>query len=250
MAGYWKNPKATADTVIDGWLHTGDMGYICPEDPDFLYVVGRFKSLLISSDGEKYSPEGFEDNLTETSKFVNACVLHNNQNPYCVALIVPDKAALKEAVEAKGLDAASVEGRKAMLDILQAEVDTYKAEVKAAQARQKAAQRSVDYYKYLVREVLRRTGKEAVKGTFYGFKQSTSTTNAVNLEALKEKFLDAVNEVAHNEGLPSWADVDITAGVKNLQAYIQANDGEDADYLLTNTADTVTFSKPRKAKED
>ena len=126
MAGYWKNPKATADTIIDGWLHTGDMGYICPEDPEFLYVVGRFKSLLISSDGEKYSPEGFEDNLTETSKFVNACVLHNNQNPYCVALIVPDKAALKEAVEAKGLDAASEEGRKAMLDILQKEVDTYK----------------------------------------------------------------------------------------------------------------------------
>ena len=126
MAGYWKNPKATADTVIDGWLHTGDMGYICPEDPEFLYVVGRFKSLLISSDGEKYSPEGFEDNLTETSKYVNACVLHNNQNPYCVALIVPDKAAMKEAVEAKGLDAASVEGRKAMLDIIQAEVDTYK----------------------------------------------------------------------------------------------------------------------------
>ena len=126
MAGYWKNPKATADTIIDGWLHTGDMGYICPEDPEFLYVVGRFKSLLISSDGEKYSPEGFEDNLTETSKFVSACVLHNNQNPYCVALIVPDKAALKEAVEAKGLDAASEEGRKAMLDILQAEVDSYK----------------------------------------------------------------------------------------------------------------------------
>ena len=126
MAGYWKNPKATADTIIDGWLHTGDMGYICPEDPEYLYVVGRFKSLLISSDGEKYSPEGFEDNLTETSKFVNACVLHNNQNPYCVALIVPDKAALKEAVEAKGLDAASEEGRKAMLDIIQKEVDTYK----------------------------------------------------------------------------------------------------------------------------
>ena len=126
MAGYWKNPKATADTIIDGWLHTGDMGYICPEDPEFLYVVGRFKSLLISSDGEKYSPEGFEDNLTETSKFVNACVLHNNQKPFCVALIVPDKAALKEAVEAKGLDAASEEGRKAMLDIIQQEVDSYK----------------------------------------------------------------------------------------------------------------------------
>lgn len=152
---------------------------------------------------------------------------------------------LKHVLTTEGVDEL---GRR--LAAKQAEVDTYKAEVKAAQARQKAAQRSVDYYKYLVGEVLRRTEKEAVNGTFYGFKQSTSTTNAVNLDALKEKFLDAVNEVAHNEGLPSWADVDITAGVKNLQAFIQANDGEDADYLLTNTTDTVAFSKPRKAKED
>ena len=126
MAGYWKNSKATADTIIDGWLHTGDMGYICPEDPDFLYVVGRFKSLLISSDGEKYSPEGFEDNFTETSKWVNACVLHNNQNPYCVALVVPDKAALAEACQKHGLDPASQEGKDYMLDLIQADVDTYK----------------------------------------------------------------------------------------------------------------------------
>ena len=126
MAGYWKNPKATADTVIDGWLHTGDMGYICPEDPDFLYVVGRFKSLLISSDGEKYSPEGFEDNFTETSKWVNACVLHNNQKPYCVALVVPEMNALGDACQKRGLDAASEEGKKYMLDLIQADVDTYK----------------------------------------------------------------------------------------------------------------------------
>ena len=58
MAGYWKNPKSTAETVVDGWLHTGDMGYM--RDKDFLYVVGRFKSLLISADGEKYSPESIE----------------------------------------------------------------------------------------------------------------------------------------------------------------------------------------------
>ena len=126
MAGYWKNPKATADTIVDGWLHTGDMGYICPEDPDFLYVVGRFKSLLISSDGEKYSPEGFEDNYTETSKWVNACILHNNQKPYCVALVVPDKNALAEECKKHGLDPASEAGRKYMLDLIQADADTYK----------------------------------------------------------------------------------------------------------------------------
>ena len=58
MAGYWKNPDSTADTVRNGWLYTGDMGYMSKDD--FLYVLGRFKSLLISSDGEKYSPEGME----------------------------------------------------------------------------------------------------------------------------------------------------------------------------------------------
>jgi len=126
MAGYWKNPKATADTIIDGWLHTGDMGYICPDDPDFLYVVGRFKSLLISSDGEKYSPEGFEDNLTETSKWVANCVLHNNQNPFCVALVVPDKNALAEAAKKKGLDPSTDGAKRYMLDLIQADVDAYR----------------------------------------------------------------------------------------------------------------------------
>ena len=126
MAGYWKNPKATADTVVDGWLHTGDMGYICPEDPEFLYVVGRFKSLLISSDGEKYSPEGFEDNVTETSKWINACILHNDQKPFCVALVVPDKIALAEACKAKGLDPASDQGKKYMLGLIQADVNSYR----------------------------------------------------------------------------------------------------------------------------
>jgi len=126
MAGYWKNPKATADTIIDNWLHTGDMGYICPDDPEYLYVVGRFKSLLISSDGEKYSPEGFEDSITETSKWINACVLHNDQKPFCVALMVPDKTALTEAAKARGLDPESEAGKRYMLDLIQADVDSYK----------------------------------------------------------------------------------------------------------------------------
>ncbi len=126
MAGYWKNPKATADTIVDGWLHTGDMGYICPWDPDFLYVVGRFKSLLISSDGEKYSPEGFEDSLPEVSKFVSQVVLHNNQDPYTIVMIVPEKDALAEFVKGQGLDPASREGKEAMLKQIQAEIDSYR----------------------------------------------------------------------------------------------------------------------------
>ena len=126
MAGYWKNPEATAKTIVDGWLHTGDRGYICPEDPRFLYVTGRFKSLLISSDGEKYSPEGYEDSLTDGSKYIDGAVLYNNQSPWTVVLVVPNKALLADAVKAKGMDPASEDGLKAQLQIIQDEVDSYR----------------------------------------------------------------------------------------------------------------------------
>lgn len=124
MAGYWKNPQGTAEALRDGWLHTGDMGYMY--DSEYLYVVGRFKSLLISSDGEKYSPEGFEDSLTDGSKYIEQVILHNNQDPYTIVLIVPAKDALKEYASSKGLDPASQEGREAMLRKIQEEIDTYR----------------------------------------------------------------------------------------------------------------------------
>lgn len=125
MAGYWKNPQATNDTIIDGWLHTGDMGYM-KKDKEYLWVTGRFKSLLIASDGEKYSPEGFEDSLTDSSPYIDQVVLHDNQDPYPTVLIVPNKDALKEYVSSQGKDPATEEGRKMMLDKIQGEIDSYK----------------------------------------------------------------------------------------------------------------------------
>ena len=127
MAGYWKNSESTAKTIIDGWLHTGDMGYMMA-DKEYLWVTGRFKSLLISSDGEKYSPEGFEDSLTDGSKYIDNTILHNNQSPYTIALIVPNKDALREYVRksAPGVDPESEQGKKLMLDKIQEEVNAYK----------------------------------------------------------------------------------------------------------------------------
>lgn len=126
MAGYWKNPESTQKTIVDGWLHTGDMGYVTSKHPGFLWVTGRFKSLLISADGEKYSPEGFEDGLTDGSKYIDGVVLHNNQNPYTIALIVPNKDNLAAWVKQQGLDPKSEEGKRCMLAKIQAETDTYK----------------------------------------------------------------------------------------------------------------------------
>ena len=124
MAGYWKNPKSTADTVVDGWLHTGDMGYM--HDAEMLYVVGRFKSLLIAADGEKYSPEGIEENLVENSKYIDGAIMHNSQDPYTIALVTPNKEALKAYVKELGLDPSTDEAKVKMLEKIQDEVNCYR----------------------------------------------------------------------------------------------------------------------------
>jgi len=126
MAGYYKNEKATAETIIDGWLHTGDLGYM--DNDGFLYVVGRFKSLLISSDGEKYSPEGIEESLADNSKYIDQVLLYNNQNAYTTALIVPNKEALKRYVHTNKfqLDWDSLEAKELALNKLQLEINEYK----------------------------------------------------------------------------------------------------------------------------
>ena len=132
MLGYWKNPEATKQTVIDGWLYTGDMGYMSKEG--FLYVLGRFKSLLISSDGEKYSPEGIEEGICDKSKFIEQMMLHNNQNPYTVALIVPDKEQLKKYIEdtKPGLSWNSKEAKELVLQKIQNIINDYKTNGKYA----------------------------------------------------------------------------------------------------------------------
>jgi len=126
MLGYWKNPVATAETVKDGWLYTGDMGYM---DADgFLYVLGRFKSLLISSDGEKYSPEGIEEGIADKTKFIDQMMLYNNQDPYTIALVVPNKEALKAYAKEQnpGIDLQSDEAKDLMLNKIQEIVNSFK----------------------------------------------------------------------------------------------------------------------------
>lgn len=124
MAGYWKNPESTAETVKDGWLYTGDLGYMSKES--LLYVKGRFKSLLISSDGEKYSPEGIEEAFVGQSKYIDQVMLYNNQSPYTIALIVPNKDALKRKLATKNLTLDTEEGRKAAVQKLEKELNKYK----------------------------------------------------------------------------------------------------------------------------
>lgn len=124
MAGYWKNPESTAETVKNGRLYTGDLGYMSHEG--LLYVKGRFKSLLISSDGEKYCPEGIEEALVEKSCYIDQVMLYNNQSAYTVALVVPNREQLSRKLKEGGLSLNTEEGRKAALQKLESELNKFK----------------------------------------------------------------------------------------------------------------------------
>ncbi len=124
MTGYWRNEKATKEALKDDWLYTGDMGYMSKDG--FLYVLGRFKSLLISDDGEKYSPEGIEEAFTDQSKYIESCTLFNDQKPYTIALVYPNPEALKRWAKENNHDMDSEEGQKTVAQLIKSEIDKYK----------------------------------------------------------------------------------------------------------------------------
>jgi len=121
MKGYWKNEQATKDTIVDGWLHTGDLGYL---DADgFLYLQGRYKSLLIANDGEKYSPESLEEAMTFHSEIISQIYLHNNQNPFTTALVYLNAEKLKQKLMSGGLSISNEDDRAGILDLITKEIN-------------------------------------------------------------------------------------------------------------------------------
>ncbi len=96
MKGYFKNPEATAKAIRDGWLYTGDLGYI--DEDGFLIVSGREKALLISQDGEKYSPEEIEETIMSYSPFVHQIMLYNEHFPYTIAILTLNEDYVREFI--------------------------------------------------------------------------------------------------------------------------------------------------------
>jgi long-chain acyl-CoA synthetase len=124
MVGYWRNENATVDTIRDGWLYTGDLGYI--DEDGYLFVLGRFKSLLISNDGEKYSPEGIEEAIVDQSPFIEQCMLYNNQNPHTSGMIVPNMDAINRDLDRQGIQTGTEEGIRTSIEIIHQEIEAYK----------------------------------------------------------------------------------------------------------------------------
>lgn len=93
MRGYLKNDKATKETIRDNWLYTGDLGYV--DEDDFLQVTGRAKALLISKDGEKYSPEDIEETILSTQDLISQIMLYCDHNNYTSCLLTIDISAAR-----------------------------------------------------------------------------------------------------------------------------------------------------------
>lgn len=104
MKGYYKNEKATAETIKDGALYTGDMAYF--DQDGFFVVTGRAKALLISQSGEKYSPEEIEEAMINTSPFVFQAMLYNDHSPFTTAVITLDEAYTKSFISKNNISSA------------------------------------------------------------------------------------------------------------------------------------------------
>ena len=94
MLGYWNKKEETDKVIIDGWLHTGDVGEIDPED-GYLKITDRKKDIIVSAGGDNISPAKIENMITNEPE-IDQCMVYGDKKNYLVALIVPSKDFLKE----------------------------------------------------------------------------------------------------------------------------------------------------------
>ena len=94
MLGYWNKKKETDEVIIDGWLHTGDIGEIDSED-GYLKITDRKKDIIVSAGGDNISPAKIENMITNEPE-IDQCMVYGDKKNYLVALIVPSKDFLQE----------------------------------------------------------------------------------------------------------------------------------------------------------
>ena len=94
MLGYWNKKEETDKVIVNGWLHTGDIGEIDPED-GYLKITDRKKDIIVSAGGDNISPAKIENMITNEPE-IDQCMVYGDKKNYLVALIVPSKDFLHE----------------------------------------------------------------------------------------------------------------------------------------------------------
>lgn len=153
---------------------------------------------------------------------------------------------IRELLTTEGIDALgewlkSLEDRKAEL---KAQRDFVARKIKATEG-------SIEFVKGAVRQVLDATGTDKVKGALgYSFARTESSKTSVLTEDLDNKWLEAATEAARAAGLPGYVDVELKTTGTRIKEWAAENGGEGEEYLSTETAPSVRFTKPRAAKKE
>jgi long-chain acyl-CoA synthetase len=99
MKGYWNNPEATQATLIDDWLHTGDVGVI--DNDGFIEITDRKRDLIVNSGGDNIAPQRVEGIIALEPEIAQVLV-YGDKRPHLVALVVPDHDFVKAYAKVEG----------------------------------------------------------------------------------------------------------------------------------------------------
>ena len=125
--GYWNNPEKTAETIRDGWLHTGDVGRI--DNEGFVWITGRIKDIIITAGGKNITPAEME-NLMKFSPYISDAVVIGDRRRFLTALIMIDQENVERFAQENRVpfsDFASLCASRPVQDLMRAEVETVNA---------------------------------------------------------------------------------------------------------------------------
>ena len=100
IQGYWNNPEKTSETIVQGWLHTGDVGRI--DDDGYVYIVDRMKDIIITAGGKNITPSEIENQL-KFSPFISDAVVIGDKRAYLTCLIMIDQENVEKFAQENGV---------------------------------------------------------------------------------------------------------------------------------------------------